>query len=376
MKLILISLAVLVCSYKAPKTILVIQHVNFFDGEDYQTNVNVIVEDQLIVDITTENNWPAYSTVINGKDRTIIPPLLNAHVHLSGKNQLKEAVRSGVFALLDMHTTDPVAIELRQYRNKEGYAFYYSSGPGVTVPGGHGTQFGVVVPVLDSLVSPKQFVQDRVANHADYIKILREPYMTTINFVQTQQVIDASHENSLLCVAHISRLDDAMVLAKQKIDGFMHIWHDRKISKEELDSLFNSNVFIVPTLLVTQKLLGKVKSPEFLKKLLSFEMILEETQKAYASGIPILAGSDAPNHQINFGDDLIKELTLLRKAGLPTIEVLKSATSNIYKSFQLKDFGKLKKGAPANFLLIRGNPVENIEDLIKIESIWQNGKRQ
>ncbi len=67
------------------------------------------------------------------------------------------------------------------------------------------------------------------------------------------------------------------------------------------------------------------------------------------------------------------ELELLHKAGIPNIDVLRAATSNIYNSFKLKKFETLKKGSKANFILINGNPVERINDIKNIENIWQNG---
>lgn len=249
-----VSIALL-CSCDNRKNLVVFQNVNLFDGESYQTNVNIILDGDSIAEITTKNDWPGTSLVIDGQGKTILPPLLNAHVHAWEKDNLKEALHSGVFALFDMHTTDESANTLRQYRDSLNYAYYFASGPGATVPGGHGTQYGITMPTIDSSVSPKQFVEDRIRNNADYIKILREPSMATINFTQTQQVIDATHQSSKLCVAHVSILSDAMKLVSQNIDGFVHLWFDRQISKEQLDTLAKSKVFIIPTLYVTKKVL-------------------------------------------------------------------------------------------------------------------------
>ncbi len=293
----------LFCSCEHHKNLVVIQNVNFFDGEDYQTNINIVIDSNVIADITTENNWPDNSLVINGHGKTVIPPLLNAHVHVWKEDNLKEALASGVFALLDMHTTDKGANVLRKYNDSIDYAFYYSSGPGATVPFGHGTQYGITVPTINSSVTPKEFVEDRVKGNADYIKILREPLRATISFTQTQQVIDVAHQNSKLCVAHVSILSDAMTLNSQNIDGFVHIWFDEKINEAQMDSLAKSKVFIVPTLSVTKKVLELNHTKKWDRTLLTFDEVLEETKKIYASGVPILAGTDAPNLNFNYGND-------------------------------------------------------------------------
>jgi hypothetical protein len=146
----LVFFIVFFCSCDNRKNLVIIQNVNFFDGENYQTNVNIILDSSVIADITTENDWPNKSLIINGQGKTILPPLLNAHVHVWEKYNLKEALRSGVFALFDMHTTDASANTLRKYRDSLNYAFYFASGPGATIPRGHGTQYGITMPTIDS----------------------------------------------------------------------------------------------------------------------------------------------------------------------------------------------------------------------------------
>ncbi|MGI8892360.1 MAG: amidohydrolase family protein [Bacteroidia bacterium] len=345
---------------------IVFANVNFFDGENYFEKVNLILDGNSIVDITTEEIIPEGFISIDGTGKTIIPPLLNAHVHVWSEEHLKEAINAGVFALFDMHTTDEGAEYLRNFRGSTGHAYYYSSGPGATVPGGHGTQYGITVPTINSYISPRQFVEDRVRNNADYIKILREPYLPTVTFEQTKIIIEEAHKNNKLCVAHVSRLADAMELNSQGIDGFVHIWADESISEDQLNDL-NKDLFVVPTLYVLMKSLA---SQGLYNK---FDDVLKDTYKIYKRGIPILAGTDAPNFNFNYGDDLYMEVELLHKAGIPNIDVLRAATSNIYNSFKLKKFETLKKGSKANFILINGNPVERINDIKNIENIWQNG---
>lgn len=354
------------------RKLTVIKDVNLFDGERYREHVNIFFQDGLISEIDSGDiKTTKASLVLQGTGKTIIPPLLNAHVHLWQEENLKEALRSGVFGLFDMHNTDEAAGYLRKFRDSTGYSYFYSSGPGATVPGGHGTEYGIKVPTIDSSTSPRQFVEDRIKNNCDYIKILREPLMKTITFEQTREVIATAHEHSKLCFAHISRLGDAMKLAGQGIDGFEHIWNDEKINDAQLDSLKRNGVFIVPTLLVIKKW---TESMGYYKiSFLKFDEVLKELNKAYAAGIPILAGTDAPNFSLNYGDALFDELKLLSEAGLTNIDVLKAATTNVSRLYKVKEFGVVAVHSPASFILIDGNPVTNINDISKIDKIWQNG---
>jgi imidazolonepropionase-like amidohydrolase len=125
----------------ADKKVTVIKNVNFFNGEQYREGVNIVLRDGIITAIDT-GDATSYNAglTINATGKMVIPPLLNAHVHVWSESGLKEALAAGVFALFDMHGTDAAATYLRSFRDSAGYAYYYASGPGATVPGGHGTQ--------------------------------------------------------------------------------------------------------------------------------------------------------------------------------------------------------------------------------------------
>jgi len=107
---------------------------------------------------------------------------------------------------------------------------------------------------------------------------------------------------------------------------------------------------------------------------LSEEELKFEVKRLYDAGLIILAGTDPPNAQINYGTDLYKELKLISEAGLPNIDVLKSATSAVSDAYDLRDRGYLKEGYRADMLLINGNPLEKIEEISAIETIWKFGK--
>ncbi len=353
----------------------VIKNVRLFDGENYFERVNLVFNSDSIVSISKNENLPEANTIIDGTGQTIIPPLLNAHVHVWSEKNLKEAMSAGIYALLDMHTTDSVANELRKYKDYIDCATYYSSGPGATVKGGHGTQFGISVPVIDSMVTPYKFVKERVDNGADYIKILREPVMeNTINFEQTKEVIDVAHSFKKPCVAHISYLEDALVLNSQGIDGFVHIWFVKKSNSSEIQQFVKSKIFIVPTLHVIQKALQIGKRESWSKDFLTFDEVRGEVRKAYQSGIPILVGTDAPNFNFDFGPEYFNEVELLAQCGLSNIDILKSATSNVYKSFKLNAYGRIEKHAPATFILVDGDPIKSIRDLRKPKKLFRKGK--
>lgn len=362
----------IVAQSNSPVTI--IKNVNVFTGNEYVENVHMVFNEKSILSISIDIDDYKNATVIDGTNKTIIPPLVNAHVHVWSPAALKESLQAGIFANLDMHTTDQSANLLRAYNDSLGYSKYFCSNAAATVPNGHGTQFGIPVPTINDEVSPEQFVQDRLDANADYIKVIREPIMSTLSKQQSLKVIQAAHKSNVLAVGHSHVLDESITLAEQGIDGLVHIWIDKKADKETLSAMKDGKMFMAPTILVTDALLKLRKNAGRGEGDLSTEEVLQEIKKAHDAGIPILAATDSPNMQFNFSDQLFDEMDLIKKAGLSNIEVLKSATTNTYTAFSLDGFAELKKGSLPNFVLVEGNPVTELNDIRNKKIVYQNGK--
>ncbi len=93
----------------------------------------------------------------------------------------------------------------------------------------------------------------------------------------------------------------------------------------------------------------------------------------HQAGIPILAGTDAPNPGTVHGASLHLEMELLVDAGLSGEESLAAATSKAARAFGWQDRGRIAQGLIADLLLIRGNPAQNITETRNIAAVWKRG---
>ena len=57
------------------------------------------------------------------------------------------------------------------------------------------------------------------------------------------------------------------------------------------------------------------------------------------------------------------------------MDVLKAATSNVSKAFQLGDRGFVREGASADLLLVKGDPTSDVSSIENIVGIWNKGAR-
>jgi imidazolonepropionase-like amidohydrolase len=94
-------------------------------------------------------------------------------------------------------------------------------------------------------------------------------------------------------------------------------------------------------------------------------------RQLHAAGVPLLAGTDAPNPGTTHGASLHREL--LVNAGLTTTEALAAATSVPARIFGLRDRGRIAPGMRADLLLVEGNPVRDMTDTRNIVAVWKKG---
>lgn len=366
---------VLTSTFSYGQRSFLIRDVKLFDGEKVREKVDVLIVGGVIEKIGSVKSRNAKSaTTIDGSNKTIVPGMVNCHVHAFIPYHLKNAMQAGVFAVLDMHTSvHPDSLD--RYKLVDGYARFYSTGYAATVEGGHGTQYGFPVPTIGKDRTPKQYVAEAIARGSDYIKILYEPQKPTLTEAQVREIVAASKEGGLLSVAHISRIENANDIINTGLNGFVHMWKDAPANQSFLDSIAERQIFIVPTISVMEGIITYYREHRIKIPFSRLKTLQQEVKRLHDTGVTLLAGTDPPNVGLDYGSSVHNELKLFVASGLTPIEALKTATSNPNKIFNLGEIGIIKEGMTANFSLIYGDPLERIEEVSNIEAIWAGGKK-
>jgi cytosine/adenosine deaminase-related metal-dependent hydrolase len=147
-----------------------------FDGVRVRPRATVVVENGRVVAVRERAKIPPGAQLVDGEGLTLLPGLIDAHTHDLRRPLLRQALMLGVTTDLEMFTPWPqFAAEMRR-EQAEGRAAdradLFSAGICVTAPGGHGTQFGVAIPTIDGPAQAQAFVDARIAEGSDYIKIV------------------------------------------------------------------------------------------------------------------------------------------------------------------------------------------------------------
>ena len=119
----------------------VVRDVRLFDGERVLEQATVVVREGRIVEAGPGVAVPPGLEVVDGRGHTLLPGLIDAHVHTWG-NALAETLNFGVTTVLDMFSDPGPARELRRTREAlapRAHADLFTAGHLATAPRGHGT---------------------------------------------------------------------------------------------------------------------------------------------------------------------------------------------------------------------------------------------
>lgn len=379
-----------------------IRDVRIFDGQNVIEKATVLVRDGKIENVAVAMKIPVDAQVIDGSGKTLLPGLIDSHTHIYG-NGLQQSVQFGVTTDIDMFTSVEIVKAMKEQQAagpNPNRADLVSCGILATVPGGHGTEYGITIPTLSKPEDAQAFVDARIAEGSDFIKIiyghgwqfpsLDKPTLTAL--------ISAAHKRKKLAVVHIDTQQDASDAIESGADILAHAWYDREPAEALMALARKHHVILIPTLTAINSICGlkpgfalindpqiePLISPADLPGLrLEFPMSsfkqenfnrADRVTKAFKKNkLPVLAGTDAPNPGTTYGASLHQELELLVQSGFSPVEALNAATALPAKIFGLADRGRIAKGLRADLLLVEGNPLANIKDTRRIAGIWKEG---
>ena len=212
--------------------------VRVFNGSQVVPDATVVVRDGTIRAVGADVPVPAGTTIIDGRSKTLLPGLIDAHTHTFTPEHLRAAVVFGVTTELDMFTLTSFA-QVRRAEQAAGKADdradLFSAGTLVTAPGGHGTEYGLTIPTIKAPGEAENFVAARITEGSDYIKIVYDdgklfnlPF-NTLDEPTLTAVIRAAKARKKLAVVHIMAREFARQAVADGADGLVHLFVDKPV---------------------------------------------------------------------------------------------------------------------------------------------------
>jgi len=401
------------------KTALV--NAKIFDGVNLLKETTIVVDSGKITFVGT--GIPKDAEVIDCQGKTLLPGLIDAHVHTSYES-LGQALKFGVTTELEMQ-----GIFTKQNRagveNDDSVSDVRSSGFAITPPGGHPSELfpkdfrrehkgngPAQKPLMPFSTTPEQavaFVPQLILAGSDYIKFMVDdgaieghPGIPVLDRATLTAGVAEAHRHGMMTIAHALTLEATKLCLEAGIDGLAHVFMDRAHDQEIVNLMVKSGAFVVPCIVLNSSMMGATGavfaqdprvagrlSPEWLATLQScfglypqgkIQNVLSTVKALHDAGVDILTGTDVSSPLpflggLAHGASVHHELQFLVRAGLSPIEALRTATSVPARRFGLQDRGRIAQGLRADLLLVDGDPTTDIDDTLNISGVWRRGKR-
>ncbi|MFZ9159651.1 MAG: amidohydrolase family protein [Aquirufa sp.] len=418
-KLLTLAFSILAFAGMAQKTILHCGSLIDVKTQTVLKNRSIVVEGKKIVSVSEGFLTPAKGdVVINLKDRTVMPGLIDSHVHLESetnpgayldrfvKNPGDVAYQALVYAkrnLLAGFTTvrdlggSHVVISLRNAINKglvEGPRVF-TAGVSIGTTGGHaddsnginetfkkdlGPEDGVVNGIADAAKAVRQ----RYKEGSDLIKITatggvlsyaKDGAGAQFTDEEVRTIVQTAKDYGFKVAAHAHGKEG---MKRAVLGGVSSIEHGTFMDEEVMELMKKMGTYYVPTVIAGRSVADSSKIPNYYpemvaKKAAAIGPIIQGTfGKAYKSGVKIAFGTDAGvfGHGKNG-----YEFILMNEAGMPVLEAIKSATVNAADLLGQSDLiGSIEAGKAADIIAVPGDPVADVKLMTKVNFVMKDGK--
>lgn len=340
---------------------------------------------------------------IDGEGRTLMPGLIDCHVHLGYGGlspdtpeveqgmaiamQMREFLKYGITTVRSMGTKDDCDIKMRNLI-ASGYLTgprIIASGQGMCITGGHGWPMNYECDTPDEA---KKAARKAIYAGADILKMFATGGMATKGSIpnapqmseeQMRTVCREADRTGLLTGAHCTGIEGAQRAIRAGVRSIEHIPMDEETAR----MMKEHGCYYCPTIVTRYNIIHSTE-PEYehMRKKAS-PQDLEKKKAAIGLclkyGIPICASTDSMGSLKNdgltkMGESLVTELNIYHEYGLTNLQAIQSATSTAAEMLRLDQVtGRRKEGLQADLILVDGKPDEDLNALRNISMTVRGG---
>jgi len=374
----------------------------------------VYIEDGIIKSISQDEEDFKTAKIIELSGITLMPGLMDAHVHLIGNNELhgyesmsessqmatiygvknaKSTLFAGFTTVRNVGAGHFADVALRD-AIKQGVVIgptMLVSGPSLSISGGHGDNN--LLPFSSDNHSHKHNIVDNPWDARKAVRINRKYGADLIKFTATggvmskntdvnakqftydemKALVDEAHSHGMKVAAHAHGLKGIKVAIMAGVDS---IEHSSYIDKDTIQLAIDKGTYLSMDIYVSDYILGEGSKKGILEESLAKERKVGKLQRenfkaANSMGANMVFGTDAGIYP--HGDNA-KQFKYMVQWGMTPLEAIQAATINTAELFGINKVGELKTGYKADIIGVKGNPLDDISILEKVIFVMKDGE--
>jgi imidazolonepropionase-like amidohydrolase len=367
-----------------------------FDGHDLPGVRDVLVRDGLVFGLG-DGLDAAGAEVVDCAGTTVLPGLVDAHVHLawagvepppvSVEESLARARRNAAALLAaGVTTVRDVGGPLAVLTSSLGGPEVLHCGEILCAPKGHGTEIPLAVPIARECDGPEAYdvaVREQLAAGATAVKVTLNGASGQVELTaeELRAVVEAAHDWGARVAAHAS-VREAVALA---VDcGVDSIEHGNGLDSGLAEAMRDKGIALVPTVAIFEEIRAQLASDD---TFLPHEQVAAHRcaaeQRVAEHGPSLVAARDA-GVRVALGTDrvpggqvvaVVEELHALVRQGFSVIAALRAATSSAAAVLGLDDRGAIRPGLRADLVVADGDVTADLDALRTPRLVLQGGRR-
>ena len=375
-------------------------------------NADILVESGVIKKVAKNIPIKSEYEIIDLPNMTVLPGLMDAHVHLTGNTDLKghegisessylatiygvknakETLMAGFTTVRNVGASNYSDVALRDGIEQKAILgpTLLVSGPPLGITGGHCDSN--ILPaeyeykaqgVADGPWEVRRKVRENKKYGVDLIKYCATGGVmskgTNVNNRQytldeMKAIVDEAHTLGMKVAAHAHGLQGIRMAIEAGVDS---IEHSSLIDQETVNNAISKGVFLAMDIYVSDYILGEGAKNGIPEYSLEKERIVGKKQRenfkmAFESGAKMVFGTDAGIYP--HGKNA-RQFKYMVQWGMTPIEAIQASTINTAELFGLNNIGEIKESFDADIVAVVGNPLDDITLLENIDFVMKEGQ--
>ena len=400
---------------------LALTNVRLIDGtgHDPSENMAIIIDGNRIKNVGPVTSYPDNTNVVDLRGLTVMPGLIDCHLHLGGltidqpgkaigkvsfidmasffwdylrnyAHRRRLAIENGVTTIRSAGDHYPHIIRLRDKiaAGKLSGPRIFAPGPIITAPGGHpaGTIYKGNRYIVENAVrqiayvnTAREEVRRLVEGGVDCIKAIYSDInpvdithkVPRLSFDVLEALADEIHRHNLRLMVHTGTPQESMDAIRAGADSIEHGIlpgaNSFDFNDDLIKMMLDKGIFFVPTLSIAWA--NKNAYPAV------FTGLKRTFKKLHDAGVNIAAGTDSGTPGVVIGKGLHKELEIMVEAGISPMEAIIAATRNAADNVaKASELGTIESGKLADVIAVSGDPLKDIRNTREIKLVIREGE--